>query len=132
MSARIQVIDETPAGEILRTLELLLSSSTVTARTIIEQRVRAEVEAFNERPEETRFHGFVQPTQTEAELNGYRFKTRRSVDPDAQVARAISAFEANGFFMLAHGKQIESLDEPIPMTEPMEVSFIKLVALVGG
>ena len=48
MSARIQVIDEPPTGEFLRTLELLLNSTTVTARAIIEERGRAEVAAFAE------------------------------------------------------------------------------------
>ena len=48
------------------------------------------------------------------------------------MARALEAFEANGFFLLVNDRQVESLDQVVPIQETTTVSFVKLVQLVGG
>ena len=131
MSAALQIRDETTRGEVVARLTLVLPSDRVTAREIIERRVRAEVDAFN-RQQENVFQGLVQPSETELALNGYRMREHRRLDADVQVARACEAFLANGFFMLVGDRQIESLEEEVFVLPDTSVSFIKLVALVGG
>jgi len=104
----------------------------ITVRELIRQRVSREVEQFNrERPEV--FAGLVQPEESEQILNGYRVKFHylRELDAEQQYKRAIQAFEAQQFLVIAGGHQMESLDEEIDLGAG-EVEFIRLVPLVGG
>ena len=78
------------------------------------------------------FRGLVQPTEAEKVLNGYKLRERRKINWEEQYARAVEAFERNGFFMLVDDRQVDRLDEEIELKVATEVSFIKLVPLVGG
>lgn len=129
--ATITIYDETISGEKTDGFDLEFASATISARELIRKRVYEEVREFNLREEET-FHGLVQPTDAERVLNGYKLKKKRQLDWEQQFERAIAAFERNGFFILADGKQIESLDETIEIKLRTQVSFVKLVPLVGG
>ena len=133
MAAALEIVDQTTSGEELGKLRLELVSDRVTVRELIERRVRHEVEAFNARAEEGFFNGLVEPTDAERALNGgVRLKRHRRLDADEQVATALKGFETNGFFMLAEGRQLESLDEEIFVVGAAQVTFVKLVPLVGG
>jgi hypothetical protein len=132
MAAVLKLIDQTTRGEILQEVTLTLTSTRVSAREIIERRVRMEVQTFNEQQDQQVFRGLVQPRDTERELNGYRLKKPRKIDADEQIQRALEAFESNRFFMLVGDRQIESLDELIGMGRDPRVLFLKLVPLVGG
>ena len=131
MSARITIVDENASGKVLREFMMELLSETISARQLIEQRVREEVDRFNSSPRTAVFQGLVQPTDAEAELNGYRLRGPKQVDPEAQCEKALRAFEGNGFLLLVGDRQIESLDEIISTTPETRVSFVKLVPLVG-
>jgi hypothetical protein len=78
------------------------------------------------------FSGLVQPTDTEATLNGYKLRENRKLDWEVQADAACAAFRRNGFVMLVANHQIEDLDEVIDLSGDLEVSFVKLVPLVGG
>jgi len=132
VAAVLKLVDQTTRGEILREVTLTLASTRVSAREIIERRVRMEVQTFNEQQDQQVFQGLVQPTDTERELNGYRLKKPRKIDVDEQIKRAIEAFESNRFFMLVGDRQVESLDDLIGIGRDTRVSFLKLVPLVGG
>ena len=103
----------------------------VTPRDIIRERVFKEVKEYNERTPEI-FNGLVQPTGTERLLNGFKMLTRRNIDAQEQYKKATEAFEHNGFIMLVDDLQIETLDEQIEIEPDIEVTFLKLVPLVGG
>lgn len=132
MGAALKIVDETPTGEVIRETTLVLASETITVRDLIERRVRDEVAAFNRSKAEQVFRGLVQPSDTEASLNGYRLRKPRQLDADAQCEKALEAFQKNGFFMLAYDRQVESLDDEIVVGPDVRVSFVKLVPLVGG
>ena len=132
MAAVLKLVDQTTRGEILQEVTLTLASTRVSAREIIERRVRMEVQSFNEQQDQQVFRGLVQPTDTERELNGYRLRKPRKIDADEQIQRAIEAFELNRFFMLVGDRQVESLDELIGIARDTRVSFLKLMPLVGG
>jgi hypothetical protein len=132
VAAVLKLVDQTTRGEILQEVTLTLASTRVSAREIIERRVRMEVQTFNEQQDQQVFRGLVQPTDTERELNGYRLKKPRKIDVDEQIKRAIEAFESNRFFMLVGDRQVESLDDLIGIGRDTRVSFLKLVPLVGG
>ena len=132
MPHTITIFDESTAGEATTSFILELDTRRLTARDLIRQRVRQEVAKFNAKQLPGIFQGLIQPTDTETELNGYRLKKFRTLDWERQFEAAIKSFEANGFFMLVDGKQVETLEEELELHSTSKVQFIKLVPLVGG
>ena len=131
MSTTLTVYDETPAGERSGGLSLEFLTARITVRELIRARVYQEVREYNAKQPEY-FRGLVQPTDTEKVLNGYKMRQRRKVDWEKQFDKAIEAFLRNGFFILADDRQVESLDDEIEIKLDTQVSFVKLVPLVGG
>jgi hypothetical protein len=131
MSTALRIVDATPAGRRLAEIRLVFSAPRVTVRDVIRRRITEEVESYNRAPAEL-FHGWVQPTDAEAAIDGYRVAKPRALSVSAQCAKAFEAFDRNGFFVLAGGRQVESLDEELDLGDDLEVSFVKLVPLVGG
>jgi len=108
-----------------------LTGRHLTARELIRERVRQEVEEFNHRQPEL-FKGLVQPTDTERTLNGFRFREKRKLDWQEQFEKAIEGFHRNAFILLVDDLQVEDLDQAIPLSPETSVTFLKLVPLVGG
>ena len=127
----VEIRDETSGGTEIRAFDLELPATSITARELIRARVRQEVEAHNRSLPE-RFAGLVQPTDTERDLNGYRFRKPRRLNPDRQAEVALAAFESNGFLLLVDDVQVTSLDEEVHLAPGSRISFLKLVPLVGG
>lgn len=131
MLHRLTLYDETVSGEKQEVLRLDLWTERITARELICKRVYEEVREYNLREPEC-FRGLVQPTDAERVLNGCRLRARRKIDWEEQSRRALDAFERNGFFLLVDDRQVESLDEEIEIRLATEVSFVRLLPLVGG
>jgi hypothetical protein len=127
----IRIFDAPLHGERNSVGGILLDSGPATLRDLIRGRLRQEVERYNQALPET-FQGLVQPEESEQILNGFRMKTRRPLDLQAQCHRAWSSFEKNGFLVLVDGKQVMDLDARLDLHEDSEIDFIKLVPLVGG
>ena len=130
----VLLYDETLGGERTASLRLDLLTATVTVRELIRRRVYEEVQQFHAAPPDTIFRGLVTPTATETALNGQKptHAAKRRVDWEAQYEKAVQAFERNGFFVLVGDRQVEDLDAPVTLNVDTEVSFVKLVPLVGG
>ena len=131
MAISLMIHDETLFGAKHDALTLDFLNETITAQELIRERVYEEVRQRNAAKPEY-FRGLVQPTNAEVTLNGSRLIERKRVDWQEQYNRAIEAFQRNGFFILVDDRQIESLDETISLTPRTQVSFVKLVPLVGG
>ncbi|GGT68106.1 hypothetical protein GCM10010256_27790 [Streptomyces coeruleorubidus] len=129
--AIVTFVDETTAGERRAAWGLEIAEERLTARELIRRRVFQEVAEFNARTPEV-FQGLVQPEDTERVLNGYALRTPRRIDPEAQTALALRAFAGNGFLVLVGDRQVTDPDEEIELTLGTEVTFLKLVPLVGG
>ncbi len=110
---------------------LALPNERITVRELIRARVYNEVEAYN-RDRSEYFKGLVQPSDTEMTLNGYRMHERKQVDPEKQYKLAVESFERNGFILLVDDKQVDDLEQVIEISPTTNVTFIKLVPLVGG
>lgn len=108
-----------------------LTARRITARELIRERVRQEVEEFNNRQPEL-FHGLVQPNDTERTLNGFKFPKKRKLHWEEQFEKAIEGFHRNAYILLVNDLQIEDLDQVIPLSPQTSVTFLKLVPLVGG
>ena len=63
---------------------------------------------------------------TVRELIGRR--TRRAADRE----RALRAFAGNGLIVLVGDRQLTELDEEVEVTADTEVTFLRLIPLVGG
>ena len=108
-----------------------LPSERITVRELIRTRVYQEVRDYNLNQPEY-FRGLIQPTDAERTLNGFRVRQRRRIDPEKQFERAIESFQRNGFFILVDGLQVDGLEEEIEVGAETTVTFLRLVALVGG
>jgi hypothetical protein len=51
---------------------------------------------------------------------------------EKRADEACASFARNGFVMIAGNRQVDDLDEVIDLRRAAEVSFIRLVPLVGG
>jgi hypothetical protein len=129
MTLTVTVRDQTGAR---RTSELTVPDvpDRVTLRELIRTRVREEVAKANASSGE--FRTLVRPIDAEETLNGFRLTRPRPINWERQAAVAEDAFDANGFFVLVDGRQIEDLDEELRLTADSDIRFVKLVPLVGG
>ncbi|GAA3473726.1 hypothetical protein [Nonomuraea roseola] len=123
--------DETATGRALEEFALPVLPERISARELVRLRVREEVARHNAAPSH-HFRGLVRPNEAEVELNGYRMRTARKLDWERQADAAEAAFARNGFILLVADRQVDDLDEEIELTGDPVVSFVKLVALVGG
>ncbi len=126
----ITIIDESTLGE-NRAWSLDLLDKTVSLRELIRRRIYQEVAKYNAR-QSVYFHGLVQPTGAELTLNGYRLKTAHQLDWKAQYEKALEAFTYRGYILLVDDKQVADLDTSIELHAGTEVTFLKLIPLVGG
>ena len=133
MQTTVTIRDEVTSnlGKTEYVITINLTSKRLTARELIRERVRQEVEDFNNRQPEL-FHGLVQPTDTERTLNGFKFHKKRTLDWQEQFEKAIEGFHRNAFILLVDDLQVENLDEVIALSPETSVTFLKLVPLVGG
>ncbi|MEV1024465.1 hypothetical protein [Streptomyces sp. NPDC050264] len=128
----VTFVDETTSGDRGAAFGLEIAEERLTARELIRRRVFQEVAEFNARSADQVFQGLVQPQDTERVLNGYALRTPRRIDPEAQTERALTAFAGNGFLVLVGDRQVTDPDEQIELPLGVEVTFLKLVPLVGG
>jgi hypothetical protein len=131
MPTTITIHDETASGQKTNTLTLDCLTEHLTVRELIRARIYQEVQDYNLKEPEY-FRGLVEPTNAEKVLNGYKLKSRRKIDWQEQYQKALEAFERNGFFVLVGDRQADGLDQQFEVKVDTEVSFVKLVPLVGG
>lgn len=133
MNATLTVRDETTFGFNADGYDFTISlpAEVFTARELIRERVRQEVEAYNAH-QTGYFRGLVQPTDAERTLNGFRLRKLRTLDWREQYDRAVEAFHRNGFVLLVDDRQVEELDAFIEARPQTTVTFLKLIPLVGG
>lgn len=128
----ITIIDESTQGE-KRTWNLDFLDETMTLRELIRRRIYQEVTEYNAKLSGC-FRGLVQPTDAERALNGdgYRLKSLHKLDSQVQYEKALEAFTRRGYIVLVNDEQVVDLDASIEMRAGTEVTFFKLVPLVGG
>ena len=131
MGTALTIHDQAASGEKTNTFTLGCLTERMTVREVIRARIYQEVQDYN-RKEPEYFRGLVEPTDAERLLNGYKLKAKRKIDWQEQFQKALQAFGRNGFFVLVGDKQAESLDQEFDVKVDTEVSFVKLVPLVGG
>ncbi len=133
MALSVQIRDETTSGETTNSMVLEFPTERVTVREVIRSRVYQEVKDYNVKAgQRPLFRGLVQPSDAERELNGYKLRDQREINWQKQFEIALEAFERNSFILLINDRQAESLDEEIMLDSSSQISFLKMVPLVGG
>jgi hypothetical protein len=127
----VTFVDETTSGGRSDGRSLEFAEGRASLAELIRRRVFQEVADYNARTPAV-FQGLVQPEDAERVLNGYALRTPRRIDPEKQTALALEAFARNGFLVLVGDRQVTELDEEIELGPGTEVTFLKLVPLVGG
>ena len=127
----VAVRDETTSGGAEHALTLEFLDERISARELIRARVFQEVSEFNAR-KPALFRGLVRPRDAEQTREGFRLRAPRAIDWDEQFARALTAFQTNGFILIVDDRQVEDLDQMIDLRHDSSVSFLKLTPLVGG
>ena len=131
MPSILTFTDEAPNGTKLNSFTLESLAERMTTREIIRARIYQEVQDFNLN-QAGAFRGLIEPTDAERTINGSKFKKPRPIHWETQFEEALRAFESNGFFMLVDDRQAESLDQSFEVKVDTEITFVKLVPLVGG
>ncbi|WP_428662006.1 hypothetical protein [Runella sp.] len=129
---RLSFLDESMVGAVINQLDIETQAPVLSVREIIELRVRAEVDRFNQQREQSYFNGLIAPVDAEKTLNGYLLKPNQKIDAEKQYYIAVDAFQKNGFFMLINDKQVDDLNETFTLTPYTKISFVKITPLVGG
>lgn len=131
MPIEVQIVDEAAPGSQESRSGLAVSSSRLTLRDLIRERVRQEVAEYNQNQPEV-YRGLVQPEDSEKLLNGFRTRTRKPLDWERQFETAVRIFEQNGIFVLVDGAAVGSLDDMVELRTGTEIRFLRLVPLMGG
>ena len=129
VTVRDQVSFNPRQGDHIFTLHF--PADQITIRELIQTRICQEVQTYNTH-HPSLFCGLVQPTNTESVLNSFRLPKPRFIDWEKQFDKAITSFLGNGFIILINDRQVEALDEMIEITPKTQVTFLKLMPLVGG
>lgn len=132
-SYTVKVRDRSPNGKPVHEIALTFDAHQVTLRDIIAERVRIEIDLFEDKAATSFANNLVQPSDAEARLRKPVRKTRfRRIDADEQIETALRAFDSNGFFVLVGDRQVVNLEDPVSLGDNPEISFVKLTRLVGG
>lgn len=138
--ATLTVRDEAASGERSGPLALEFLTERITVRELIRGRIYQEVQDHNTgvRAAAEAPRALVQPSELEEQLNGPRDAApgrqarRREVDWKKQYEIACDAFDRGGFLVLVDDEQKTELDDEIVIKPGTEVTFLKLMPLVGG
>jgi hypothetical protein len=134
MGTVLTIRDETTAGSETNRFTLEFPTERITIRDLIRERVYQEVQDYNREKAHAggTFRGLVQPTEAEVALNGYTVKPGREIDWKSQFAKACEAFSNRRVLVLVGDRQATELEEEIELGRGAEVTFLRLVPLVGG
>lgn len=125
MSVKVKVVDESSSGAVVAESVFIFPSQAISVRELIRTRVIQEVQKLNEDADSTEARtGLVRPGGGNAQ--------QRPVDSEIQCSIALEAFSSSGFFLFVNQEQMTSLDQTVLVTPNTKVSFVRLVALVGG
>lgn len=130
----VLVRDESTGHSDHSTITLDFPSELITIRELIRERVYQEVQDYNARQDGS-FRGLVQPidsTPAPQRPRGYALKPGRPIDWKQQFEHACAAFASNRVLILVGDRQATSLDEQVTLSRGVEVTFLRLVPLVGG
>ena len=129
---RLLFVDETTSGGRDAAFALDVPDASMPLREVIRARIHEEVARYEAAADPVAWRGLVRPVEDGTRFDGGGEPRDRKVDAEAQCQAAFQAFARNGFLVLVGDTQITDLDEPVTGRSDVEVTFLKLIPLVGG
>jgi hypothetical protein len=134
MGFAVRAFDEVPGEGRRPVVGLRVVSRQVTAADLIGQWVDLTLADWPERAAVDTAVKFAHPD--EVALHADRRRRRRLAPPppapEVARARALAAFRRGQIVLLVDDRQIEDEEARIGLTDDSEVTFLRLVPLVGG
>ena len=121
----LSFVDETTAGTRSPVFEITVNTDFITVQQLIEIRIHEDIlrKKFDS-------NALVNREMREA---GIRASKGPSLPNEkTQVEVACKAFLENRLLVLLKDRQATTLDERLPLSEGDEVSFLRLIPLIGG
>ena len=112
--------------------------ATLTLRQLLALIVTREVDAFHQRQAERQLMRVLSPAQIAEGAargkieSGGQESTPQAVPVAEAIATAIQTFEDHLYYVLLDGARLDVLDAPVPLRAASHLTFVRLVALVGG
>lgn len=107
-------------------------------RHVIEQVVRSEVAAFEQRQDSNQFLRALSAAEIDEAaasgkvVSGGTDLTPQKVDVEQAVENALLAFVDGIYLVVIDGEQVEDLDAEVRVQEESRISFLRLTLLAGG
>lgn len=122
---------------IVEPLEIDPPQPPVVLSDLIGSVVAAEVDAFHLRQVDNQMLRVLTPDDIALGVTRGRVTSGGSdldqvVDVDGATATALEAFRDGLYFVFVDGTQVESLEDPVAVTDESSMMFVRLVPLAGG
>ncbi|MGH3648920.1 MAG: hypothetical protein ACRDTM_17300 [Micromonosporaceae bacterium] len=134
----IEVRSRIPGSDAIPDVLVELASEQTTVRELIRRAVEGQIGTLRVDQQRCRRmldRQYLSPGEIreQAAAGAVRMPVRDAPpEVDAEVARAVKAFERGAFTIFVGGRQVERLDEQVVLRLGEPVVFLRLVALVGG
>ncbi|GGJ43269.1 hypothetical protein [Deinococcus roseus] len=118
-------------------VSLTLSRSTLTLQELIEEVVREQVEAFNQRQQDGQLFKLLTPESLQkglevGKITSGGLETQQQADVFEAQQVAITAFKDGLYYVFLGENQLEDLSETLNLPEDARIMFLRLTPLVGG
>lgn len=128
----LNVLEKTATGAERDDFQVCLPNGEMTVRDLICRCVDFRLSAIRELPVGSQRYTCLVPNDDERLLNGDKPRKRPELDVQKHYERVFQAFDSNQIMLFVDGHQFENLDDEIVVTPDSQVTFLKLVPLVGG
>lgn len=117
-----------PVAELIRSAVLEQIEVLLTKRKLEAEEVR---EVLNRQ--------YLTPAElaAQAERGAVRYPSKRkraapAINPEAEVQKALEAFEARRYLIVVDGQQVQGIEEDVVVGPGSKVTFLRLMPLMGG
>lgn len=124
--------EEVPGGARSVAAEVWLDPAPRTVRELIRRCLEQEVARQHPSPPPKAVTLRVQPEEAERLLNGERSLKQPLLDVEEQFRKACQAFQAQRVILLIGERQALALEEAVELAPGCEITFLRLVPLMGG
>jgi hypothetical protein len=103
----------------------------ITVRQLICLYIDHQIEQHRDKSKDSQRHSFFIPLEQEQSLSGTQPGDGK-LNPEKLYSRALDAFSNNQFVLLVDDHQVEELEQDVFVTAKSNVTFLKLMPLIGG
>jgi len=111
---------------------LELSEPAVSARTLLAEHVRSEVNRTLDSREMSLALHYMLASDLDARPQPLREVNAPSLDVANETARAYAGLDQGRFLLMVDGLAVTDLDKPLVLTERSRIGFVRLLPLIAG